>query len=435
MWWKENTVRKNARSEVTHFCVLADQALVSGSNFVLGVVLARSLEVSTLGRYWLLMFILFFIMGLQQAAIGSPLLSIGPLQRRFTRRAYVSIVAVHELLFCGGCAAVMLFVAALGDPLVHLGFPVVIAFVLSSALYQLQDFARRCLFFLGNPMLAFAGDAVSYLGQTLILLRLAQSRRLDLPAVFWVSALTSAFALLIALHTVPLPQLRPAAIRSVWARHWATSRFLLGGSILQWISRNLFSFAAPIWLGASAVGILRASYSVVGATNVWSLGLENSLPTEASTRYLREGDSGLRRYVTRSTAILLGGTGLLAAALSWKAHFILALLYGARFSAYEYVLRSYALLVVLTIAPIPFQAGLRARENTRPTFLAYSAATFLTVVLSPVLPRFFGLRGVLGGMLLVQTLYDAILIGSFLTHNNPDQRGIPLPIRDLVSAS
>ncbi len=59
---------------------LADQTMVSGVNFLTGILLARYLGVEEFGRFTLAWMAVLFVNGIQHAAINSPMMSIGPKQ-------------------------------------------------------------------------------------------------------------------------------------------------------------------------------------------------------------------------------------------------------------------------------------------------------------------------------------------------------------------
>ncbi|MEL6926614.1 MAG: hypothetical protein AAFO94_21420, partial [Bacteroidota bacterium] len=58
--------------------VLVDQAIVSGGNFVLGILLTRFLGLDHYGVYTLLWMVLLVALSLNHAFISQPLLSLGP---------------------------------------------------------------------------------------------------------------------------------------------------------------------------------------------------------------------------------------------------------------------------------------------------------------------------------------------------------------------
>jgi hypothetical protein len=80
------------------------------------------------------------------------------------------------------------------------------------------------------------------------------------------------------------------------------SRWLTGSALLTWTSSNLFVIAAPVYYGAAAAGVLKASQNLMGVTHVWFQGLDNVVPVETARR-LREG--GVRSMLAYTRSILL----------------------------------------------------------------------------------------------------------------------------------
>ena len=104
-------------------------------------------------------------------------------------------------------------------------------------------------------------------------------------------------------------------IDSVWRHHWKISRWLAGSSLLLWTSSNLFVLAAPLYYGAAAAGVLKASQNLMGVTHVWRFqGLDNVVPAE-SARRLRSGGVQTMLAYTRFILVKWGGLTLLYAAI------------------------------------------------------------------------------------------------------------------------
>src|SRR3989339_1774999 len=62
---------------------LADQAMVSGVNFLTGILLARYLGLEEYGRFTLAWMAVLLCNSFQQAGIIAPMMSIGPKQKNF----------------------------------------------------------------------------------------------------------------------------------------------------------------------------------------------------------------------------------------------------------------------------------------------------------------------------------------------------------------
>lgn len=59
---------------------LADQATVSGANFITGILLARYLGLEEFGRFTLAWMVVLFVNSLQNAVVVAPMMNIGPQQ-------------------------------------------------------------------------------------------------------------------------------------------------------------------------------------------------------------------------------------------------------------------------------------------------------------------------------------------------------------------
>ena len=84
-------------SLTTNFSFI-DQALVSGGNFVAGILMARAFGLYEFGRFTLVWMVVEFLMSLQFALVLQPMLNIGPKQTEFERTRYFPAVAAQHLL-------------------------------------------------------------------------------------------------------------------------------------------------------------------------------------------------------------------------------------------------------------------------------------------------------------------------------------------------
>ena len=78
---------------------LADQTMVSGVNFLTGILLSRYLGLEEFGRFTLAWMAVLFVNSLQHAAIISPMMSIGPKQPEAEAPAYYGAIVVQQIVF------------------------------------------------------------------------------------------------------------------------------------------------------------------------------------------------------------------------------------------------------------------------------------------------------------------------------------------------
>ena len=394
-----------------------DQALVSGVNFLTAIVLARALGLQEFGRFSLIWMVVQFLNTLQSSLVIVPMMSIGPLQTETDRAAYdgailvqqglLSLVLVGGLWLLGGLAS-MLGGSAFGvwlpqgmlEPLNAILWPL-LAVVLGC---QWQECLRRLFFSREHPGKALLNDVVSYLGQFAVLLSLLAAAGLPgippltMITVLWVIAGSSGVAVAVGLLMLGPIQIDLTTIRSVCARHWRFSRWLLASGMLQWLSASYLILTAGWVLGAAAVGAIKAAQSLIGLTHVLFNGLSNIVPIRLGQALTRQGFDAMEHTLWRIS--LTGGS--ITAALMIPAMFfaepLLALVYGADYGEFGWVLRVFVAVYLLMFLIQQMSFGLRALECTRPIFIGYLLTALVSVLFAGALVERGGIAGVMWGM-------------------------------------
>ena len=398
---------------------LTDQAVVSATNFLTNVMLARFMGLREFGIFVLAWMSVLFVNSLQSALIVSPMMSIGPKQNEKDRPAYFGAVVFQEIALVSFCFILVLIALKTSNSffphanLKHLALPLAV----SAFAYQMQDFVRRYFFATRRSRRAFADDALSYIPQLPILFLLHRTGHLNSAAALWVMAGTSIVGVAVGWFWVEPLVFRWTRIKEVSRRHWAVSRWLTGSALLTWASGNLFVIAAPVYYGAAAAGVLKASQNIMGVTHVWFQGLDNVVPVETARR-LRDGGVHSMLAYTRSILVRWGGLTLLFAVIIAAApSFWLRLAYGQEMAQYGYVVRLYAFLYVIFFLGGPLRAALQALEFTVPIFWSYLAMTAFAVAFAIPMAKWFGLNGTMLGLLGAQIIFQSIVGVSLLSRS------------------
>lgn len=390
---------------------LCDQALVSGANFATNVILARVLGIREFGVFALSWMAVLFVYSLQWAFIVSPMMSVGPKQEEHNRPFYYGAVVIQELVFAAVSVAGMLIVlriSALHFPqwnIQGLGLPLSFA----AFAYLLQDFVRRYFFSTGRSKFALLSDAISYLTQIPIILLLSHRANFSSSQALWIIGATSLVSFLAGWMWFEPVKFRVSELREVTLRHWKISRWLAPSAFMQWSSGNLFLVAAPVYYGAAAAAVLRASQNIVAVAHIWFLGLENVVPTEAARRMHAQGlDAAfnyIKQIVFRWGLITLGFVSI----VSLRPDLWLRLVYGSKYAGYGHILQLYALIYLMTFFAGPLRAGLQALEYTAPIFWSYSAMTVFSLAFAAPFAQWFGLTGAMLGMIATQFLFQCVV--------------------------
>jgi O-antigen/teichoic acid export membrane protein len=405
-----NWVKNNGRLNWT----LADQAMVSGVNFLVSILIAKFLGIETFGIFTLLWMSVLFVQSIQSAIIITPMMSIGPKQCPNERARYFGVVITQQIFFSIASSIVLYLAVILSGQffpqwnIVEYGSLLVITVFLS----QNQDFVRRLYFIEGKVVAAFFNDAICYGGRLVVLLFFFFNKQISLNHIFVIISGLLSVSLMFGCFTLYKPCFDYQYNLKVIKRHWKFSKWLLAASLTQWTSGNYFIIAAGALLGPTAVGILRAVGNVIGITNILFQGLENIIPSSASRHLMGSGIVGLRAYLMK--VFVYGGLAILSLAtlLSIFSEQILTIIYNKEYAEYRYILVWYAVISLIAYSIIPLVIGLRTLEYTKPIFTSYFITTIFSISTANYLITSFNISGVMIGiavnnliMLLISYIY------------------------------
>ncbi len=264
---------------------LADQVLISGTNFVTGVLTARALDQGEFGAFSVIYAGLLFANIIQSTLVTQAHNVLGATRGGDDYRRYTSSTAAQQL----GLAALL---ALLVLPLTIVAFargwasaPMLLAIIPAIAFWQLQEFVRRVLYTEQRYARAFANDLVAYGGQGILLVALFASHKLYATPftgamAFYAMAVACAIA-----SVIGAVQLRHDLDRHVdWTHikeNWHFGKWLVGGELMGWCSSlHMQVWWAALLLGTAASADLRAAMILFGPARVISFFLSTVLPTK-----------------------------------------------------------------------------------------------------------------------------------------------------------
>jgi O-antigen/teichoic acid export membrane protein len=284
---------------------VADQIMVSGFNFMTGILLGRFLGVEGYGQFVLLYTVLLYVNIFQYSLILAPMMSIAPQVSSDVEQInyFKGMITLQFLL----SLFLSLIVVVLGSG-IEKWLPSwnlqnnVLPLALSILFFQLQDWLRRYYFVRGKGKAVFINDFVSYGGQVALLVVFYWWGRLNITNTFWALAVSSAIAFLIG---AMLENIRPSwnSALQVFQQSWQSGRDLLLAGQINWVgSQGILLFGASI-LGAKAAGGIRAAQNIVGPFNILFQAMENIIPIQAAQHYATKQLPGLTNYLKKVTLV------------------------------------------------------------------------------------------------------------------------------------
>jgi len=318
--------------------LMADQALVSGMNFLTTATLARMLGVHNFGIFSVFYILLQYLNTVPMAIIVSPIMSMGPqIKDPAEHRAFLRGMAGYQFLLSLGLCAVTI-VCALPSKF-HLGpwqvqrgllFP----YVLTIFCFQAQDWYRRFCYVQGDGRTVFWNDVISYMGQVAVLGILWWLHRMSVNAAYYAIAITSLAAFLVGYLSTNLGSSWKET-KAAFTGTWATGRSLLMTCQLQWLgAQGIFLIIAYV-AGVSAASGIRAALALMGPVIMLYQLLDNVIPVRAASAYATGGEQKLIAYLRRTFIIIGACIGPLIVFACFFAGPIMSAVFGRAYSGFS----------------------------------------------------------------------------------------------------
>lgn len=386
---------------------LADQIVVSGTNFATIMLLGRVLGTSGLGLFALAWMVVLFAGSIQGALIVSPLMSLGPQRPESELGAYVAAMWRFQLAFAAVSSLVTLVGAAALALVADGGLAsIVVPLTIAVSSYQLQDFVRRCAFVRHRPRTGFRNDLACSILQLGMLSFLVARPGTDsgTATALWVVALAPVVPTLCSLREIHALRTRRSVQHRLHRTQWNYSKWQVGSALLYWVSGNLMVIVSGLLLGTAAVGALTAIQRIVNVGHVVLQSIENVVPTQCAIQLATGGVAAFRTYFRRAmigcVCIAAAFSVLVAAAASP----LLRILAGPEFAQLGSELRLLAPYCVLVAIGLVLPAGLRAFAATRFMFTtSLVTSAFSLVIAWPLIAR-WGIDGAIVGLLAAQSM-------------------------------
>jgi O-antigen/teichoic acid export membrane protein len=378
---------------------ILDQGLISGSNFLVSILLARWLAQDSYGAYAVAFGILVLLTLVYSALILEPMSVYGGAAYRKSLLGYVkSLLKMHAVVSVGfalivGAGAMLLrysgrdaglagalLGAALASPCVLL------LWVLRRALYLKMHSGRAATGALLYCVLMVAG---LWAFNTKSLLSPFNALLLMGAAALVASILLMAFLRGdLGRDSVPAPRLSEA-----WQRHWQYGRWALASSFVAWIPAYIFLPLLTAFAGMARSGELKALTNFVAPLDQTLAALSLLFLPHAARVRAEQSHEDVRALTRNLLALSIAGSAFYwLLVVNLKAP-IFSLLYSGKYTEVSYLLPAVALGSILWSAAYGPAIALRAMESPKSVFTAYLVTTLVCLAVGIPATRFFGLRG------------------------------------------
>jgi O-antigen/teichoic acid export membrane protein len=396
---------------------LADQAVVSATNFATGVIIARTCSKEEFGLYMLGLSLILLVTDLQTSLISTPYMVYAPRLKGAAHALYTGSTLIHQLAFSFFTMLALLgvaFAVTIGVGPRGLG-PVIWALVAMIGLITLREFARRVCFARLKLWTAFLFDTCIALVQVSSLLVLARFGLLSASRAYWVIGSACGIAILWWFWSDRgFYRLRMGESLPDLKKNWVFGRWVFASGLVWAVSMNLYPWFLAAFHGTASAGVWAACLGVVLVGNPALLGIQNLVGPKIAHVYAAAGPKAVRRLVLKITAAISLPVSLLCLALIFWGGRLMTLLYGRQYAGNGLVVAILAVNLLVGAAAFPFSRALFAIERADLEFLVNFAALFMMITLGLWLVRTFGPLGAAIGFLGANFVTSTVRAGVFL---------------------
>ena len=389
---------------------ILDYGLFSGSNFLLGVLLARWMSPEQYGAYALVFSIFILVTFLYQAMLLEPLSVFSGTAYPNNLRGYLqSNVLLHwaiSLVIClalGGTAvAARVWWHSPISALAFAGMTLAAPFILIHAL------GRRSFYLKLSPGPAAFGSAfycAFVVGGSFLVYKLGWLSAFTAYLVMGLAALVGGLIMVIQLNAKLDPATEKVHIRTTLSKHWEYGKWALATCIVGWIPTYVYIPLVSKFSGLAVTGELRALMNLGGPVLQTYAALSMLFLPLAARVQSTQGKRGARGLTFKLTALFVAGAIAYWAVLIPLRGPLFRMLYAGKYLDASSLLPLFAAETIVWSAALGPAILLRAMESPRSLFFANGAASVVALVFGIPATRFFGLRGVIWSMVLANVLY------------------------------
>jgi O-antigen/teichoic acid export membrane protein len=389
-----------------------DQGLVSFTNFFTSLILARYLIPADYGIFVILYAIFILLNQIQVSVISGPMLTLGaPLSDRESQ-IYYSSLSIILLLFFLILGFLILPVSkyiffTIFNLSIEKQFTVM---VLAAICFMAQEFLRKIYFATLRLDSVLQNDLICYGLRIIGIIILIKADYLTVANVFAVIGVTYFIGAVWGLYQHRfLLFSKKVDLKGNFLRNWCFGKWLLGGSIADHSSSQIYIYMTGILLSASMAGVLGAARNILGLANIILLGLDNWLNPTAAIQFAKNGKGALNRLLVRVSiwgGAVIGAYCLVASLFS---QVLLDLLYRDIYSGYEMIVTLFALQTLVVFSVRLPTYGIRAVRKPQYLFIGKLISALFALPASILLIKQFGLYGACSGMILGQLILFAAL--------------------------
>ncbi len=381
----------------TKIWVLADQAVFSGTSFLMTILVARNLSVSDFGEFSAIILVSYLAI----SAISAWTTQVFQVAANRSK-GYISFIFWAQIIL------LLIFATLLKSIFSLFSFDILNAAVLFGIGFVLYDFSRKILLALDKISATLILDILTSIltltGFYIFQQQIAKNINDLLPYFSNAYLISVVFTMFI---------IKPFYFSLITYKVYITShikegKWLFFTALSQWWAGNLFVVASGYYLGTAALGALRLGQSVFGVLNVILQTFENYILPQTALRMQQSQTTGITYLKKMNQKLAYVFIPVLLVVFIFAAP-ILKFVGGNDYTEYAYILKGLSILYIFIFISQPVRFLIRSLQMNNHFFYAYFLSLVFALLTSGWLISGFGLYGVISGLIGSQLVLMAYL--------------------------
>lgn len=375
-----------------------DQGIASTTNFITSIIIGRACAKDEFGYYLLGFTIIVAFFSIQNSLVAGPYTIHSPTLKDTEKRYYSGSTLVNQLglVFISVVILSIISVIANNPRLTR----VLWALEVSMGFILLKEYVRRISFAHLDVISALIVDIFVATIQISGLLLLAHFGKLSAPRAYLVLGLSSSLVTICwFVWKHKWFSLRLNTVKSDMVLNWALGRWIFAGVLIYTLSQEAYPWILTLFHDIAVTGELAACKGLIFLSNPFVLGMTNFLGPATAQTYAEGGIDKLCHLLRKTTFLIGAVIVLFCVFLLFFGEQLLVIIYGIKYAGNGLVVFIYSLSVLANVLTVPIGLGLWAIRRPDITFKASSSSLLVTVVLGIWLVKYFGLLGVVLGLL------------------------------------
>ena len=392
---------------------LLDFGLYSGSNFLLGILLARWMAPEQYGAYALVFSIFILVTFLYQALLLEPLSVFSGTTYSKNLRGYLKsnfwlhwgVSAVICVLMAATAIAARVWWHSPASAMAFAGMTAATPFILIHAL------GRRSFYLKLSPGPAAFGSSfycILVVSGSFLVYKLGWLSAFSAFLVMGFAALVGGVIMVFQLNAKLEPATAEMHLHETWKKHWDYGKWALGTCIVGWIPTYVYIPLVSKFSGLAVAAELRALMNLGGPVLQTYAALSMLFLPFAARVQGTEGRQGSSALTRKLTALFVVGAIAYWIVLIPLRRPLFQLLYAGKYMDASSLLPLFAAETVIWSAALGPAIVLRAMEYPRSLFFANAAASVVAIVFGIPATRYYGLHGVVWSMVVANVLYVVV---------------------------